>query len=339
MRPWSRRKFFQISGLTALLALGTGRARAAMYFLKTFLSLPPRNTPPITPNTDFYVYDLGRMSKMIQDLDYSRWTLNITGRVENPLVLSYAAIKRRSFVKAAVTLECIENPVGGDTISNAVWGGVPLRELLIEAGVDLQAQKVVFKAADGYTDSIPLVRGMTGDVLLAYQMNGRDLPREHGYPLRGVVPGIYGMKNVKWIMEVEVTESDYLGYWQQRGWSDEAVIGIMSRIDSPGAYQELAGLNHRIRGIAFAGSAGIGRVEVSTDGGRHWNSASLDAPLSPYTWIFWRFDWTVPHPGVFRIVVRAADRSGRLQTAEYARGFPDGATGLHAITVEVIRPS
>ena len=339
MRSWSRRKFLQISGLSALLTLAGSKAQGAMYFLKTFLSLPPRNTPPITPNPEFYVYDLGRMSKMIQDLDYSQWTLNLTGRVKNPLVLTRDALKQRPFHEAAVTLECIENPVGGDTISNAIWRGVSLRDLLVEAGVDPQAKKVVFKAAEGYTDSIPLTRAMAGDVLLAYQMNGVDLPREHGYPLRAVVPGIYGMKNVKWIMEIEVTESDYLGYWQQRGWSDEAVVGIMSRIDDPGAYQELTGLKQIIRGIAFAGSAGIRQVEVSTDGGRTWSPAELDPPLSPHTWVFWRFDWQVPPPGVYRIVVRATDRSGRLQTAEYTRGFPNGATGLHTVTVEVVRPS
>ncbi len=339
MRSWNRRKFLQISGLSALLAMGASKAQGAMYFLKTFLSLPPRNTPLITPNSEFYVYDLGRMSKMIRDLDYSGWTLNLTGRVKSSLALTSTAIKRRPSREAAVTLECIENPVGGDTISNAIWRGVSLRDLLVEAGVDPQAKKVVFKAADGYTDSITLTRAMSGDVLLAYQMNGVALPRKHGYPLRAVVPGIYGMKHVKWIMEIEVTESDYLGYWQQRGWSDEAVIGIMSRIDSPGAYQELTGFKQQIRGIAFAGSAGIQQVEVSTDGGRNWTLAQLDPPLSPYTWVFWRFDWQVSRPGVYRIVVRATDRSGHRQIEEYTRGFPNGATGLHAVTVEVVERS
>ncbi len=320
-----------------MLALAGSRAQGAVYFLKTFLSLPPRDTPPITPNPQFYVYDIGRLSKMIQDLDYSRWALNLTGRVKRPLTLTYDAIKQRPFLETTVTLECIENPVGGDTISNAVWRGASLKDLLIEAGIDPHTRKVIFKAADGYTDSIPVTRALSGDVLLAYQMNGVDLPRPHGYPLRAVVPGIYGMKNVKWIMEIEVTESDYLGYWQQRGWSDEAEIGIMSRIDRPGAYQELQGLKQVIRGIAFAGTAGIQRVEVSTDGGRNWSPAKLNAPLSLHAWVFWQFDWQVPQPGVYHIVVRATDRSGRLQTAEYTRGFPNGATGFHSITVEVVR--
>jgi DMSO/TMAO reductase YedYZ molybdopterin-dependent catalytic subunit len=339
MRLWNRRKFLQISGMSALLSLGTSRAQGAMYFLRTFLSLPPRNTSPITPNPDFYVYDLGRMSKMIQGLDYSGWTLNLTGLVKRPMALSRDEILKRPYQESTVTLECIENPVGGDTISNAVWRGIPLRDLLFDTGIDPKARKVIFRAADGYSDTITLTRAMTGDVLLAYAMNGADLPPEHGYPLRAVVPGIYGMKNVKWIMEIEVTESDYLGYWQQRGWSDEAVIDIMSRIDSPGAYQELTGLKHEIRGIAFGGSAGIGRVEVSTDGLRSWNPARLEPPLSPYTWVLWSFDWPVPRPGIYRIAVRAADRSGRLQPEEYTRGFPKGSTGIHAITVEVVRPN
>jgi len=321
------------------MTLAGSKAQGAIYFLKTFLSLPPRDTPPITPNPQFYVYDIGRLSKMIQDLDYSRWTLNLTGRVKRPLALSYDAIKQKRFLETAVTLECIENPVGGDTISNAIWRGASLKDLLLEAGVEPQARKVIFKAADGYTDSISVTRALSGDVLLAYQMNGVELPRPHGFPLRAVVPGIYGMKNVKWIMEIEVTDSDYLGYWQQRGWSDEAKIGIMSRIDSPGAYQELRGLEQVIRGIAFAGTSGIKMVEISTDGGRNWSAARLDAPISSSTWVFWRFHWQIPRPGVYRIAVRATDRSGRLQTSEYTRGFPDGATGLHSITIEIIRPA
>jgi len=310
-----------------------------MYFLKTFLSLPPRNTSPITPNPDFYVYDLGRMSKMIQGLDYSGWTLNLTGLVKKPMVLTREMIIERPFQESVVTLECIENPVGGETISNAVWRGIPLRDLLFDSGIRSQAKKVIFRAADGYSDSITLTRAMTGDVLLAYAMNGADLPPEHGFPIRAIVPGIYGMKNVKWIMEIEVTDLDYLGYWQQRGWSDDAVIGIMSRIDRPGAYQELTGLKHDIRGIAFGGSAGIGRVEVSTDGGRKWRPARLEPPLSPYTWVLWRYDWPVSRPGIYRLTVRAADRTGRLQSEEYTRGFPNGSTGLHAITVEVVLPT
>lgn len=336
MQTWNRRRFFQISGVGAFLALTADRARGAMYFMKTFLSLPPRDTPPITPNSEFYVYDIGRMSKLIQDLDYSGWTLNLTGRVRRPLSLTSAELRRRPYRDLMVTLECVENPVGGDTISNAVWRGIPLKFLLEEAGADSSAQKVVFKAADGYSDSIPFRMASEGDVLLAYEMNGVPLPRKHGFPLRAVVPGIYGMKNVKWIMEVEVTEENYLGYWQQRGWSDDAAVKIMSRIDRPGAYQELRGFRHTIKGIAFGGSAGIGKVEVSTDGGRHWSAAETAPPLSPYAWTHWTFDWTVPSPGVYRIVVRAADRSGRPQTEVYNRGFPDGATGYHSIVTEVV---
>lgn len=336
MRSWNRRRFLQISGISAMLALGARSARGGMYFMKKFLSLPPRNTPPITPNSEFYVYDLGRMSKMIQDLDYSNWKLHLTGRVKTPLALSYDEMTRRPYREAAVTLECVENPVGGETISTAVWRGIPVKDLLIEAGADPKARKVIFRAADGYSDSIAMDQAMAGDVLLAYEMNGVTLPRKHGYPLRAVVPGIYGMKNVKWIMEIEVTEANYLGYWQQRGWSDEAVIETMSRIDRPGSYQELVGSDQEVRGIAFAGSAGIQKVEVSTDGGRRWNAARFDPPLSRDTWVLWRYDWQAPAPGVYRILVRATNGTGQLQTSDLNKAFPDGTTGLHAIVVEVV---
>ena len=336
MRSWNRRRFLQISGLSLLLALTARTAQAGMFFLKKFLSIPPRLTLPITPNPDFYVYDIGRFSKMIQDLDYSDWKLHLTGTVSKPFSLSYDQLKKRPYRETAVTIECVENPVGGTSIGNAIWRGVQLSELLTEAGVKSETRKVVFKAADGYTDSVTLAQAMEGKILLAYEMNGVPLPRKHGYPLRAVVPGIYGMKNVKWIMEIEVTREDYKGYWQQRGWSDHAGVLMMSRIDAPGAYQELAGLQHEIRGIAFAGSRGIEKVELSTNGGRSWDTARIDPPLSSDAWALWRYDWKVSGLGVHRLVVRATDGRGRLQTSEDSPGFPDGTTGLHAVVVDVV---
>jgi len=335
MMKLDRRMFLRSAGLGALASGWSSSADAGVFFWKRLFSVPPRDTVLITPNEKFYIVSYSGYPA----IDLGHWSLYIGGRVGKPLRLTYADFYGRPTVEMAATLICIDTLPGADTISNAVWRGVPLRDLLFEAGIDSKARKVIFKSADGYTDSITLTQAMTGDVMLAYFMNGTDLPPEHGHPLRAIVPGIYGMKNVKWIMEIEVTQSDYLGYWQQRGWSDEAVIGIMSRIDRPGAYQELVGLKQEIRGIAFAGSAGIARVEVSTDGGRTWNPGQLDPPLSAYTWVFWHFDWDVPRPGNYRIIVRATDRSGHRQIEEYSKGFPTGSTGLHAITVEVVLPT
>ena len=336
MRHWNRRRFLQISGIGLILALTARTAQAGMFFLKKFLSLPPRKTLPITPNSDFYVYDIGRFSKMIQDLDYSDWKLYLTGAVSQPLSLSYDQLKKRPYREAAVTIECVENSVGGTSIGNAIWRGFLLSELLKEAGVESETRKVVFKAADGYTDSVTVTQALEGEILLAYEMNGVPLPRQHGYPLRAVVPGIYGMKNVKWIMDIEVTQEDYKCYWQQRGWSDKAKVLIMSRIDAPGSYQELAGPQHEIRGIAFAGSRGIKKVEVSTNGGRAWATAQIDPPLSSDTWALWHYRWKVSGTGIHRILVRATDGKGRLQDSEDSPAFPDGTTGLHAVVVDVV---
>ncbi|HEY5648933.1 MAG TPA: molybdopterin-dependent oxidoreductase [Nitrospiria bacterium] len=336
MPSWNRRRFLQISSLSGLFTLLHSQARGAMFFMKKLLSRSPRETHPVTPTSEFYVYDVGRMSRMIEDLDYSEWVLNVKGRVKNPLGLTQETIRERPIVRLTSTIECIENPVGGTSIGNAVWGGVRLGDLLTEAGADSRAKKVIFRAADGYSDSIPLERAMDTPVLLAYEMNGEPLPRSHGFPLRAVVPGIYGMKQVKWIMEIEVSDEDYQGYWQQRGWSDEATVRTMSRIDSPGPYQELRGPEHEIRGVAFAGSKGIEKVEVSTDGGLSWNTARLDDPLSPHCWVIWRYTWTVKKPGVHRIVVRATNGKGNVQTSEEEAAYPDGTTGLHAIVVDNI---
>lgn len=333
---WNRRRFLQITSLTGLFSLIHGHARGAMFFMKKFLSRRPRETRPITPNSEFYIYDIGRIYGMAENMDYANWVLNFKGLVSNPLGLTQASMRERPITRITSTIECIENPVGGTTIGNAIWGGVELRDLLNDAGVDPRAKKVVFRAADGYSDSIPLQRALETPVLLAYEMNGETLPRKHGFPLRAIVPGIYGMKQVKWIMEIEITDEDYQGYWQQRGWSDVAKVRPMSRIDSPGSYQELTGPEHEIRGVAFAGSDGIEKVEVSTNGGTSWNTARLEKALSAHSWVIWRYDWKIQKNGVYRIVVRATNGKGKVQTSEDEKAFPDGTTGLHALVVETI---
>lgn len=337
-RAWTRRQLLRIGGITALAAGTVERAQAGMFLLKTFLGRPPRDTPFITPNSDFYIVTYSESAYLlIKDLPAEQWQLRVGGHVRQPLILSPAELQQWPQREMMVTLECIENPVGGDSISNAVWRGVPLAAVLERAGLEPGAVDVVFKAADGYSDSVPLERALNGDVLLAHTMNGEPLPRAHGFPVRAVVPGIYGIKNVKWITEIEVSATDYQGYWQQRGWSDLGLIPVTSRIDRPGAYQEIALAPHTVRGIAFGGAAGISLVEVSVDGGHNWRPGTLAPTPSPHTWRHWTFDWTPARAGAHELVVRAFDGAGLAQIESRRRAFPDGPTGLHRITVDVIK--
>lgn len=335
---WTRRQLLRAGGIAALAASTVEPVQAGTFLLKTFLGRPPRNTPFITPNDDFYVVNYSESAYLlIKDLVPERWQLLVGGRVRRPLTLTPAELHRWPQHEITVTLECIENPVGGDSIGNALWRGVPLAAVLERAVPESNAVDVVFKAADGYSDSIPLERALTGDVLLAHTMNGEPLPRAHGFPLRAIVPGVYGIKNVKWITEIELAATDHQGYWQQRGWSDVGLIPVTSRIDQPGAYQEVRLGSQRVRGIAFGGAAGISRVEVSADGGRSWRPTVLAPTPSPYAWVHWTFDWAPTRPGAQELAVRAFDASGTAQIVSRRRAFPDGPTGLHGITVDVIK--
>ncbi len=157
------------------------------------------------------------------------------------------------------------------------------------------------------------------------------------FPLRLIVPGLYGIKNVKWIIEIEVYNGDYQGYWQRRGWTDDGHIKIFSRIDSPGHYQRLVGSDQTLRGIAFGGPHSISRVEVSLDGTKTWHDAGIEPPMSPYSWVIWSYDWRPPQRGKYHLAVRATDSEGKLQTAEIVRPQPNGASGLHTIVADVAK--
>ena len=235
-------------------------------------------------------------------------------------------------VSEIVTLECVGNTVAGEFISTAEWGGISLRTLLEEAGANADGYDVVFLAADRFSDSVRLDRVMAGDVMIAHRMNGVALPEGHGFPARAIVPGHYGMKSVQWLTEIEVVDR-YKGYYVQKGWTDEAMVKTTSRIDVPDHGTTLRGLRHKIEGLAFAGTRGISLVEISTDGGERWAPATLDPPLSPAAWSFWRYEWNAPTSGRHQLVVRATD--------ERVVGKPDRAdqlpmvTGLHEMTVTV----
>jgi DMSO/TMAO reductase YedYZ molybdopterin-dependent catalytic subunit len=328
---YSRRQLLQFGGAVGVVAVLHPR-RALADLLGDLFGWPaPHATKPITPNDEFYVTSY----RSPPTIRLNNWSLSITGLLERPVRLTYDQLLTRPAVAQVVTLECVGNTVGGEFISTAEWEGIPLRALLEEAGVKAGAYDVVFRAADGYSDSIRLDRAMAGDVLLAYRMNGVSLPQGHGFPIRAIVPGHYGMKSVQWLTNVQVVAEDYKGYYAQKGWTDEALVKTMSRIDLPGHGTTIRGLHHRVQGLAFAGTRGIAQVEVSTDGGERWTPATLAAPLSPSSWVFWDYAWTVPGPGRYTLAVRATDGTGALQSSIDQDPAPNGASGLHEVTITV----
>ena len=293
----------------------------------------------ITPNDEFYITTY---SDNVPVIDPATFRLRVEGLVENPYTLALKDLEEMKDMTEFVTLECIGNSVGGDAIGNALWDGVTLRKILEKSVPRKGIVKTVFYAEDGYSDSIPYPLSLSEDVFLAYRMNGEPLPRKHGYPLRAIVPGIYGMKHVKWLSRIELVNYNFKGYWEKRGWSDEAVIPIKSQILMPMEGKTIPAGNYVIGGVAFAGRYGISKVQISLDNKRTWHDATIKPPLSKWAWTLWRYDWKPLKDGDYTIAVRGTDRAGKIQESptlfgKLFRSFPDGAKGLHSINVKVKR--
>ncbi|MFB6202117.1 MAG: molybdopterin-dependent oxidoreductase [Halorhabdus sp.] len=277
---------------------------------------------------DHYVVDKN-VSPVEVDTEY--WSLSISGTVEDEQTYSLQDLNDHPQARElTVTMVCISNSVGGDLISTTDWVGVPMRALLEDAGVTDAARDVVTRADDGYTEALPweVIRDRE-DILIAIGMDGQTLPREHGFPARLLIPGRYGMKSTKWVTEIEPVDRDYTGYWERRGWDEEAVVGTFSYIRAvQRRYDRVA-----IGGIAYAGLRGIDRVEVSVDGGETWADATLEAPPSPYAWRRWRRVVERPDSGPIDIETRATDGEGNRQPNEPYRTTPGGY--WHNVTVSL----
>ena len=287
-------------------------------------------TPEVTSNDDHYVVDEEILDPVIDPME---WGLTITGLVDREVTLTYEDLIQKDATERYQTLMCISNEVGGNLISTARWTGIPLPSILEDAGVDPRGVEAVFRAVGGYSDSLPLDQAMDDSTLIAIGMNGNVLPRAHGYPARVLSTGTYGYKNPKWLTEIEIVDKPYKGFWQQRGWDKEGLIRTMSRIDVPSGGDDLGG-TVTIAGIAFASDRGIGKVEVSTDGGASWDEARLKTSLSDLTWRLWLLEWEPPGDGEYELLVRAYDTDGTVQISSHASPFPSGSTGLHSVTVE-----
>lgn len=290
-------------------------------------------TPFVTKNRDFYRVDT---ALILPRIDPKEWRLRIHGMVDRPIELTYADLLKRPLTEADVTLTCVSNEVGGDLAGNARWLGVPLAAILREAGVQSAADMLLSTSDDGWTCGTPVDVVMDGrNALLAVGMNGEPLPLTHGFPVRQVVPGLYGyVSATKWVVDIKVTRFDRdEAYWTPRGWAAKGPIKTQSRIDLPRDRAKVAAGRTTIAGVAWAQHTGVDAVEVRVDGGA-WQQARLAQAPTADTWRQWALDWQAT-PGEHTIQVRATDAAGRTQTEQKAPVAPDGASGWHTISVRV----
>ena len=285
----------------------------------------------VTPADDFYLI---HTAIALPTIEPEEWRLRIHGMVDRELVLSYQNLLDRKRTEAWITLNCVSNPVGGDLIGNAWWSGVRLQKLLAEAGVQEGADALLQTSEDGWTCATPVAAVTDGrDAMLALAMNGRPLPVEHGFPVRTIVPGLYGFVSAtKWLVDIEVTRfSDVDAYWTTKGWAEQAPVRLASRIDVPQPGQSVPAGQVRVGGVAWKQRVGIAGVEVAVDDGT-WQSVEIASPPTDDTWVQWAGTVELD-PGDHVLRVRATGKDGEVQTGTERDVVPDGATGWHAVDV------
>ena len=354
----SRRSFVAFTAASAGAALVAGlaaraanAANGAVSTVREALHLPAPAVaaPPIpdgaeldvegiaslfTKNVDFYRIDT---ALVVPRVTTAEWKLRIIGLVENEIEITFDELLALPLIETDVTLSCVSNEVGGGLVGNARWMGYPIRELLARAKPKAGADMVLSRSIDGFTAGTPLevLQDENRDSILAVSMNGDPLPVEHGFPVRMVVPGLYGyVSATKWVTELKVTRFDEdEAYWTPRGWSALGPIKMSSRIDVP-HYTALVPLEPlAIAGVAWAPHTGIEAVEVRIDKGE-WMPTTLATAVSDDTWVQWATRWTPPEAKVYLIEVRATDKNGLVQSGKRIQPPPNGSEGWHAITIE-----
>jgi len=334
-----RRAF--VLGTIGLAAAGGGVALARKLYRAAAFSYDGTQykgpiVRPITPNDLFYC-----VTKNVIDpkVEVDLWHLEIGGLVQNAATWRFQDLIGFKPSTQETTLMCISNGLDAGLISNAVWKGLPLRDLLDQAGVLSGAARVRLQAVDNYIDTIPLEKAMEPTTLLAYEMNGAPLPDRHGYPLRVIVPGYFGEKNVKWLTRIEVTGANAKGFYETQGWGPDFVVPTRSRIDVPDdwAFFSLGKLAApiEVKGIAYGGDRGISRVQLSFDDGNTWSDAEIYYAGGNLAWSLWKAQWSPAAVGDYALVVRATDGEGDVQEWEEDRGPFSGVSGLHKINVRV----
>ncbi|MBN9630470.1 MAG: molybdopterin-dependent oxidoreductase [Actinobacteria bacterium] len=352
-----RRRFLLLTGAGAAVALLAGvgarvgsAATSSIAAVRAALRLPspasrvpvpagadlrlPDLSPLFTPNADFYRVDT---ALTVPTIDPADWRLTVDGLVEQRVELGFHDLLALGVDEYAITLTCVSNQVGGNLVGNARWLGVPVRKVLARARPRSGADMVLSRSIDGFTASTPLsaLTDPGRDAILAVGMNGEPLPLEHGFPVRMVVPGLYGyVSATKWLTELKVTTfAADQAYWTPRGYSPKAPIKLSSRIDTPRIDRPLAAGPTKIAGVAWAQTVGIAKVEVQIDGGA-WQEATLAAAINTDTWVQWSLDWDAT-AGSHTLAVRATDSDGRLQEERRTPIAPNGSTGWQSTLVRV----
>lgn len=350
----NRRKFFAVGGTVAAAAAASGfggqylqdkrfSVNTSAVRLSTKVNAPklpkgaeitdiPGLSAFYTPNSQFYRVDT---ALSVPEISPSSWRLRIHGMVAKPLTMSFNDLMRRPMIDHDVTLTCVSESVGGGLAGNARWQGTLLADVLREAGIKSGAQQIVMRDVNGMNLGVAVDPVMDGrKSLLAVGMNGQPLPPEHGFPVRVVVPGLYGYVSAcKWVVDMEVTTfGAFDAYWTHRGWSAQAPIKTESRIDTPQGDAGVHAGTVMIAGVAWAQHKGIEAVEVGVDG--QWHHAKLAVQDTIDTWRQWYYPWHAT-AGKHTIQVRATDKTGYTQTAAVHKPEPNGATGYHTIKVTV----
>src|SRR6202158_5750508 len=325
-----RRRFISIAGGAGLgillpyavyrsLAYGFGGGRVNV---KNYLKFGPEAAlRAIAPVPEFYVTS----SHGEPAVDVGKWSLTIDGLVHEPLHFDYDDVRKFSKYEATLPLECISNQIAGGLIDNANWRGTLLRPLLERARLKPNAKYAILYAAEGYTTGHTAERLMRDGNFLAYDMDGEPLTRIHGFPLRVLMRGIYGMKMPKWLTRIELVDKEHLGYWEWMGWSNTGERQLQSVIDDPRNQAQIAGQSFVITGWAVTNNAGVEQVEISSDGVSTLSPCEIFSnPMPSQMWAFWRYVSTNPPRGKHEIQVRATDGNGKLQTASHSNEWPDG---------------
>jgi DMSO/TMAO reductase YedYZ molybdopterin-dependent catalytic subunit len=333
----------QILSRAGVAALSVGGAGAGWGLVKGYLNdytsydgmRSPRSgpTPAITTNDQHYVVTQNPVDPAVNT---NLWRLEVGGLVNSEGAYTLEEVQQLPSTSRAITLECIANGPNIGLMSTAIWQGVTLKTLLDRhGGAKPGARYVAFYSVDGYNVSLPLNEVLAADALLAWRMNGAELPQRHGYPMRVLIPGRYGEENPKWVTRIELVDHFVGGLYSDQGWYN-GPLHTTSRVDSPLPGEHIApGHSFNMAGLAFAGTRGIQKVEVSTDSGQNWHVATLQPPLSLDTWVLWNWQWTPLLPGSYSLTVRATDGTGEVQTSHKQGTVPNGATGYHMIQVQV----
>lgn len=291
-------------------------------------------SPFYTASREFYRVDT---ALVVPQLATSDWRLKVHGMVERELELTWDDLVTRPLVERDITLTCVSNEVGGRLVGTARWLGAPLKELLAEARPHQGADQLVSSSVDGMTIGTPTAVATDGrDAMLAIAMNGEPLLPAHGFPVRMLVPGLYGyVSATKWVVDLELTTFNAFDpYWVKRGWAEQGPIKTAARIDTPRPLSSRGPGKVAVAGVAWAQHRGIERVEVRVDGG-DWAPARLSAPVSKDLWRQWVWEWDAQEPGTHKLEARATDASGQIQPERRVPVFPDGSTGWHSVVVRI----